>query len=989
MEPGVFIEAERIERLDADTYRMTGARFTSCAQPNPRWRFTTSSATIHRDDKIVAKNVVFRVKSVPTFYLPYFRYPLKEDQRATGLLSPRFGYSELRGFAVGAGFFWATGRSHDQTFLLDYYRRFGTGLTHELRYLRRGGSGGRFRSNVVQRTDVEARDFDLDWSGVQDLPGSFRASLNVRRFSSTTFQQAYQDDLDSASIRRQGGSLNIQGRMLGNNVQLVTELNETFFGDELTRSIRRLPALRISRSPRRVGRTGIVLRYEARAERLSQGVQDLTAPYNRFDIAPEISRPMSTSFLQVNPRLGFRYTHYSGTLTDEGLDGPALDRPVFEATVNVRGPTFSRVFTTPGFGYSPRLKHQIGPEFNWIYRTAVDDFDLIPKFDGIDHLLGTNQLSYGLVQRVMAKRPAGKTGKLRTHELFLWRIFQTYYVQISEGQNEFDPNFSSAAFGADGVPAHYSPIKSRARFTPARGIRLQHDIEYDVNFNQFRVQGLSLRWSFGSGDIGGSWSRAERLSEVAEERVATRNTIRGAAQLAVAGRSLVLSASTDYDLVRDSMIRSSARLRYSVQCCGLMVEAIRVQLQRSRRDAVPLCGRAGEHRLDRARRRSGSGRRNLAVSVLVTGATGFVASHMFEHIGRVAPTLRRFGLVRPGLADGLASLSGVTAIEADLTEPARVRAAVAEARPERVIHLAAHSSVHASWSDPAACFATNVLGLGHLLDALREASLSPRVLVVGSADEYGAVGPQDLPLREDTPPRPRSPYAASKVAQGYLARRYARTFGMDVVCTRTFPHTGPGRGEVFAESSFARQVAEIEAGIVPAVVRAGKPRRRSRLHGRQRRRASVLVATRSRRARWHVQRLQRSRCIDARVARHVARAERRRRGPRGRPESAATVRRAGTRRRLRQAERGDRLESRDPVERDAAGPARALERAGPRGGGARLAARGGSAPRRERGIFRQIKAPGPGIPGVFWGFGNAELAEKIRSRRGMTFATGC
>ena len=137
---------------------------------------------------------------------------------------------------------------------------------------------------------------------------------------------------------------------------------------------------------------------------------------------------------------------------------------------------------------------------------------------------------------------------------------------------------------------------------------------------------------------------------------------------------------------------------------------------------------------------------------------------MFEHIGRVAPTLRRFGLVRPGLANGLAFRTGVEAIEADLTEAAEVRAAVAEARPERIIHLAAHSSVHASWSDPAACFATNVLGLGHLLDALREASLSPRVLVVGSADEYGAVGPQDLPLGEDAPLRPRSPYAASKVA---------------------------------------------------------------------------------------------------------------------------------------------------------------------------------------------------------------------------------
>ena len=113
----------------------------------------------------------------------------------------------------------------------------------------------------------------------------------------------------------------------------------------------------------------------------------------------------------MNPRLGFRYTRYSDTLTDDGLDGPALDRPVFEATVGVRGPTFSRVFTTPGFGYSPRLKHEIGPEFNWIYRTAVDEFDVIPKFDGIDHLLGTNQLSYGLVSARPGQAPGGKNGQ--------------------------------------------------------------------------------------------------------------------------------------------------------------------------------------------------------------------------------------------------------------------------------------------------------------------------------------------------------------------------------------------------------------------------------------------------------------------------------------------------------------------------------------------------------------------------------------------------
>ena len=239
--------------------------------------------------------MLFRVKSVPTFYLPYFRYPLKQDQRATGFLFPRFRLLGVFAvFAVGAGFFWATGRGHDQTFLLDYYSKFGTGLTHELRYLRLGGSGGRFRSNVVQRTDAPGRDFDLDWRG----RGRTCPAASVRRSTCAASaaprsSRSIRTIWTRASIRRQGGSLNIQGRLLGNNVQLVTELNETFFGDELTRSIRRLPALRISRSPKRIGRTGIVLRYEARARAALAGrpgpdgaLQPLR--YLPGDLAPDV-----------------------------------------------------------------------------------------------------------------------------------------------------------------------------------------------------------------------------------------------------------------------------------------------------------------------------------------------------------------------------------------------------------------------------------------------------------------------------------------------------------------------------------------------------------------------------------------------------------------------------------------------------------------------------------------------------------------------------
>jgi GDP-4-dehydro-6-deoxy-D-mannose reductase len=146
---------------------------------------------------------------------------------------------------------------------------------------------------------------------------------------------------------------------------------------------------------------------------------------------------------------------------------------------------------------------------------------------------------------------------------------------------------------------------------------------------------------------------------------------------------------------------------------------------------------------------------------------------------------------------------------------------VAAVRPDGIVHLAGQSSVHESWSNPAATLRTNVIGLLNVFEAVRKRRLEPRVLVVGSAEEYGAVDPDAPPLTEDAPLRPLSPYAVSKVAQGFLALQYALARDLPVIRTRTFPHTGPGRGEAFAESSFARQIAEVEAGRRRPVLAVG------------------------------------------------------------------------------------------------------------------------------------------------------------------------
>jgi LPS-assembly protein len=589
-EPGVFIEGNRIERLDASTYRIEGARFTSCAQPDPRWSFSATSATLKLHDKIKARNVLFRIKKVPAFYLPYLLYPIQDDQRSSGILFPHFGYSSTRGFNVGTGVFWAMGRSVDQTIYTDHYSRFGEGFGHELRYRGRGASVGGFRTYFFRLTPELRQstgqnwDYDVDWSAIQELPGGVRGTVSARLYSDIQFQQQFQDTLNMASTRSQRAVVSLRRNFGPTRLELIADTNETVFtGSDTTRINRHLPSLSVRRTPRKLGRTGIVFAYEASLERLARGDQDQQDQYARLDLSPTLSRPLATSFMQVTPRLSVRYSRWDRSIDeDEGtITGPPLDRRYLEASVQMRGPNFARVFHDIGF-YSDKIKHVIGPEVTWSYRTRVDDFDLIPKFDGEDYALGTDQVQYALVNRLLAKRP-GRGGKERTVEFFNWRIQQTYYVQIHQDQSNYDPNYSSSAFGPGGVPSHYSPVRSRMVFRPGSGLNVNFTTEYDVNYDQIRNLGVGGGLGLGPLQLNGNWSRRYRVTESDEDRVPTSDYLRGSLNLTpLAG--LRLDGSADYDMLQKKLQRIGGRLRLGVQCCAFMTEVIQYNYnQRSER----------------------------------------------------------------------------------------------------------------------------------------------------------------------------------------------------------------------------------------------------------------------------------------------------------------------------------------------------------------------------------------------------------------------
>ena len=213
--------------------------------------------------------------------------------------------------------------------------------------------------------------------------------------------------------------------------------------------------------------------------------------------------------------------------------------------------------------------------------------------------------------------------------------------------------------------------------------------------------------------------------------------------------------------------------------------------------------------------------------LLITGITGFVGSHMAEfalaHGAEVSGSMRWRSKTEN--IDHLRAR--ITLVECDLRDLSSVRNLLEITEPTHVVHLAAQSFVAASWKAPAETLTTNIISQVNLLEAMRGLRISPRFLAVGSSEEYGLVHPDELPIKETNPLRPLSPYAVSKVTQDMMGYQYFKSYGLPIVRTRAFNHEGPRRGDVFVTSNFARQIAEIEAGIREPVIFVGdlKPKR--------------------------------------------------------------------------------------------------------------------------------------------------------------------
>ena len=579
-EPDAYFFGEVLEKVGPDKYHIEKGGFTTCLQPTPRWELSASSLTLTLEEYAIVRNSVLKVKGVPVFYLPIFYYPVQEDDRATGFLIPTYGTSTVRGQSLSNAFFWAMNRSQDATVFYDWFSRTGQGVGGEYRYVAGPGSDGSARTYFLDEKEVTytdssgnvqtqpaRRSYELRGRGVQRLPANLRARADVDYFSDVTVQQTYQTNLYDASLRQRSYGGNIAGSWGATSASGTFNLRELFFNDTDSTVYGNAPRIAFARAPRRLLGSPVYFslgsEYNTQVRTERQGEREVPLGLTRIDVSPQFRYPLSRwPFLGLNASLAWRNTFYSESFDEAGTRVPSwLARQFLDMRADITGPTFTRIFDT-GNGFAERIKHVIEPSVDINRTTLIDNYDQIVKLDSYDYTFGgTTRITYGLVNRLLARSPGARQGSAR--EFVTVSLSQTYYSD--ERASQVDPSFGSSFQGLE--PRTLSPWLLAARVAPSTQWDAGTRMEYDQYTGTLLTIGASARFAYRDVvQASSGWSRRQLSETRADNYWNLGTTLRGL-RGAVGG-----FFGFDYDFYRGQMIQRRMQAFYNAQCCGVAFE---------------------------------------------------------------------------------------------------------------------------------------------------------------------------------------------------------------------------------------------------------------------------------------------------------------------------------------------------------------------------------------------------------------------------------
>src|ERR1700751_3361446 len=586
-------ESDEAKRINENTYRIRKAWLTVCDPDRPTWKFYAPVATVYLRKSVHLENGNFRIHSIPVVYLPYATFPA-ERRRDSGFMIPDIGDSNRKGVVLGEAFYWAPTDWADATVGSSYFSKRGWSQTADIRM--RPWENARLDFTYFGVLDrglpqpvgppINQGGHEIHLKFVSDLPDGWRAVADLNQLSSLTFRLAfgvtYTQAVNSEVPNTAFLNNNFRGFSFG--VASITYENFLSASPESVIRLRTAPEANFSsveQAP--FHNLPIYFSFETfvGAEHREQNITPFSTPgfVERSEIAPTVTIPFHWGpWLDVTPMFTLRSTHYGGQLLNGAFVGEGFFRTTEEFSLDIRPPMLERVWGHSG----TKWKHVIEPVITYQVVNGVNDFARFVRYDEDETLTDTNEIEYGITQRIYRRK-----GDANAEEVLSWRLVQKYFFEPPFGgalipgqRNVFQTLDALTPFAFADEPRNLSPIVSDLRIMPGKRYDIQFRVDYDPKRGKATAIGTLLKLrpykeSFITLAHFSTTNLPTPLSEsppgfVFQSRSNQVRALLGYGDLNRHGWNATLGGS--YDLAQNVFQNQVVQVGYNGSCCGLGFE---------------------------------------------------------------------------------------------------------------------------------------------------------------------------------------------------------------------------------------------------------------------------------------------------------------------------------------------------------------------------------------------------------------------------------
>ena len=535
----IYFTADRVERVGANELVITKGKFTACEEAVPKWSFTADQARISIKDKLKLKNAKFRIKDIPLLYLPYASIPIKEKDRSSGFLTPSFAYSANKGFRLSTAYYQTLGNSADVVLRGDIYSNRGLGYGMDVRTRANSRSYFDFGFYAVKdrifgpNADTSHPDQGgsiIYAQGVHYFQNGFTASADVRLTSNLAFRQVFSDGIQQIISPIEVSQVFVNKSWNNYTLNLLTR-SQVISIPNVRIKTRNLPSVNFEKRPSMLSfLNGVYFSFKTSLEGVSRsedvddpilyqqmtGGRPVSTPAlgQRLDFYPQITAPFRTKYVNFTLSAAARATYYSNSFdVSRRVVGRDLIRKYGEFQLDVRPVALARNFY--GKDKSFRFRHVIEPFLTYRFVKGVDNFNRIIRFDYIDTITDTNELEYGVTNRIYTRRYSEaitkdaqeklrltsepSTGKakplaVQPYEIFALTIRGKYFFDKSFGgaliagqRNQIEAITALSYYTFGGVQRRFSPLSIDATYRPQRTIFVNSRMDVGVQGDGLRA----------------------------------------------------------------------------------------------------------------------------------------------------------------------------------------------------------------------------------------------------------------------------------------------------------------------------------------------------------------------------------------------------------------------------------------------------------------------------------------------------------------------